>query len=907
MVSTTLAAEPATVEAAAAVLDLRKFPVIAGSKVESMRSLGMLMYEAPSASQAAYEFQRQQLVKAGWKEAPGGHHSPGNDVGQFSKQGFVLMVSASDILQDPQRAGWSHVALVNSGNVPADKLPVPPGAKPSGFFHGQAMFLTDASVADTAADARKLMLAAGWIPYGAAGGDDAPMHYFKKNGIRVLAWTSLAPAQGNKTMLRYSTELLSADLPLFPDADDPRYDDFEQSLRFSHSGDDAGPIVKYYQDALGKLGWKPMTEEPITDEGKGSRLQVFRNAANDLISVNLEQYNDHIDARVEFDTAAEVAAEDQRAKLAAAQAARARQEEARAASIAKTQSPPVDEDAVPAIPATDDLNGLLEAAEKLSGEDLGEVRKALESMPGKKPAGPGKGASTAGKGSSNKAPAGKPAGEYRVPRIADLPMPEGAGVEYERVTRMITVTSADDVQTLANFFVDRLGELGWKPSQKPLITDTSAIIKLGQGNATLTIMGRAANGGSEATLLSKGMAWDSIPESKIATRKPESPPADAPDADAAPMESETPAPAKLRYAAQISPAEQKQTGATLRTGEGTHQLAYGIAFQALDGEEMKTEILLSTKPINVAKVVALLNNGQDGADALGFDPCLRLRFDAENKLSYLFMYADGLSVNLGGQGDDKVQSSLAIVDDRAQGKAHLVEPGKLFEKEYSFTAPFDVKLITGTPGGAAPQPGATDELGAEDYSGLPVPLVSQSRSSVGSQFRKTVEVEVPASLSALVAFYRRELPSRGWKEDPAAAKISDDAAALAFAGPEGPLTVKLTKTAEGTRATIAARFPAKAQATGITPQPGKGRLILGNAGEREAVIVINGQQYKVAAGKGAENPKDGISLHVQPGNYTVSVKGAGEDQPSEKLKISAGETWGVIVSPVGGYLADQLY
>src|SRR5690606_24327786 len=203
--------------------------------------------------------------------------------------------------------------------------------------------------------------------------------------------------------------------------------------------------------------------------------------------------------------------------------------------------------------------------------------------------------------------------------------------------------------------------------------------------------------------------------------------------------------------------------------------------------------------------------------------------------------------------------------DRARGQAKLVEVGKLFDNEYTFTAPFDVQLIVGKPvdaaAGDAPAP-ATEELGAEEHDGIPYPLVTKNRSSSGSQFRKTAEATIPAPLPAVVEFYRRELAARGWKEDAKAAKIADDTATLAFASSEGTIGVTLAKQGDDTQATLAARYPAKAKAAGIEPQAGKGRLIMGNAGDQEITIVINGQPYKVAAGKGAENPKDGISLHV---------------------------------------------
>jgi hypothetical protein len=896
--STATAVEPATVDSAAKVLDLQTFPRLKEANAGAFRSLGLLMYQAPASATAAFDFQRKELTKRGWKELPGGYHDPGNHSGQFSKEGFVLTVGASAVTGEPEKKGWSEVSLVNQGNVPADKLPVPKGVKPFGFLYGEASYLTDTKVPEAAKACEKLLLDAGWVPYGAAGDEESPMMYFKKNAIRLMAWVSTAPAQDNKTMIRYTTELLSADLPAPPEVADPRYNDRDKSLRFDYPGEDTTPLVKFYQEALSKLGWKATTDTPITDDEDRTEFMIFRNQQGDLISLDMGHFTDIVRVDLEFETAAEVKENERLAK----EAAEKKLAEKKAAELAEKEQP--EEPAgveMPELPDTDDVGALLKAAEKMAKDAIGEateeVRKAT--APKKKPAPPAAGAA----------------------KVADIPMPAGAGVEYSKITKMIKVKSADDIGTLAKFFMDSLGELGWETAQNPLITDDTAIIKLERGSATLTIMGDGEDDGSEATLMTKGLVWDAVPANRAAAKtakkaKPrEVAEDDSPDAPAempaevADSDADEPKPVKLRYAAKISAADQKQTGATIRAGGKDFKLAYGVAYQAPDDDKTKTEVLLSTKPINVEKLIALLNNGQDGGDALGFDPQLKLRYDDTGKLSYLFLYADGLSVNLSGQGEDTIQAEIAINGDRAKGKAVLVMPGKLFDNEYTFTAPFDVKLIVGKAAGSepgTPQP-TTDELGAEDYDGLPVPLVTTNRSSIGSPFRKSVEATVPAALPAVVDFYRRELTKGGWKEDSQAAKVTDEGATLAFTSSEGTIGVTLARQDDKTQATLTARYPAKAKAAGIDPQAGKGRLILGNAGEKEISVVINGQPYKVAAGKGAENPKDGVSLHVLPGNYNLTIKVPGQPDKSEKMKIAIGETWGVITSPTGGYFADQVY
>ncbi|MFO1002779.1 MAG: hypothetical protein U0936_20815 [Planctomycetaceae bacterium] len=61
----------ATVEAAAKVLDLRTFALPDGVEMLGEQSLGTLAYGTSADPKAAYEFQKKQLAKLGWKELPG--------------------------------------------------------------------------------------------------------------------------------------------------------------------------------------------------------------------------------------------------------------------------------------------------------------------------------------------------------------------------------------------------------------------------------------------------------------------------------------------------------------------------------------------------------------------------------------------------------------------------------------------------------------------------------------------------------------------------------------------------------------------------------------------------------------------------------------------------------------------
>ena len=97
---------------------------------------------------------------------------------------------------------------------------------------------------------RNLFVAQGWVPYGKAGDSD----FFKQNAILATATVSSAPAQGGKTMIQYSNQLISSDIPAPPDVEDLRYVDEPPELTFATANQDA--IVDFYRKTLAGAGWK---------------------------------------------------------------------------------------------------------------------------------------------------------------------------------------------------------------------------------------------------------------------------------------------------------------------------------------------------------------------------------------------------------------------------------------------------------------------------------------------------------------------------------------------------------------------------------------------------------------------------------------------------------------------------
>jgi hypothetical protein len=316
---------PATVEQAAKVLDLSTFPLMDGAKPLESPQVANLFYLATGDVKTAFEFNRKALIGQGWKELP--------TSGMFSRSGFVVFVSVT-----PNGDGSVQVKLQNQGNVKPGKLPVPPNAKPVYVGDSTAMYETEAAVPATVDACRNLFVAQGWVPYGDAG-DSA---VFKQNAILVTATISSAPAKGGKTMIQYSNQLISADIPAPPNVEDLRFVDEPPELTFATANQDA--IVDFYRKTLAGAGWKSTMDHMVDVDEKPT--MIFRNPAKDMLTLAASGVlRSKLLFSVRFQSAAEIAERDRKIKeaapkLRAAAEAKAAQEAKEAAELAEKNKVP---------------------------------------------------------------------------------------------------------------------------------------------------------------------------------------------------------------------------------------------------------------------------------------------------------------------------------------------------------------------------------------------------------------------------------------------------------------------------------------------------------------------------------------------------------------------------------------
>ncbi len=207
----------------------------------------------------------------------------------------------------------------------------------------------------------------------------------------------------------------------------------------------------------------------------------------------------------------------------------------------------------------------------------------------------------------------------------------------------------------------------------------------------------------------------------------------------------------------------------------------------------------------------------------------------------------------------------------------------------------------------------TERLEAEDKAGFPVPKKhtmsapgTWSLKGGGAVFRRDYNALIPSDIGSVLAFYRRELTKREWKEQAEGAVIKPGNVALAFTSPEGPATLALGRKDKQTTVSLVVKNPAEAAKAGILPQPGKAKVILGNLGDSDASLKIDNKTIKVAPGTGSSKTPDGPMLDLKPGKYRYVLTIAGKPNHTGELVVGTDDSWGLMIGP-GSVLALQIY
>jgi len=310
----------------------------------------------------------------------------------------------------------------------------------------------------------------------------------------------------------------------------------------------------------------------------------------------------------------------------------------------------------------------------------------------------------------------------------------------------------------------------------------------------------------------------------------------------------------------------------------------------------------------------------DGADG-------RLEFNSSSSVRAIAAFYRGALTSQGWKEKPSIinQPNMAVMEFSKGGKSvslTAMQMGPKVRVSADGSGLVMANAKTATKSGAArakdntePAGKAVDEpLEAEADAVLPVPKQRTMR-TIGTgkmpgsdaPFRRELEASVPAGLNSVLAFYRSELGKRGWQEAAEGAIVKPDQVQLAFTSPDGPATVRLGRRNGETSVNLTQKYPAAAAKADVVPKPGQSKLMFGNIGKNEAIVSINKQTIKVAAGAGGPQSAGPPMIDLPPGKYRYTLKIAGGPVRNDQIEIGAGDTWGVMIAPSGEVLPLQMY
>jgi hypothetical protein len=103
---------------------------------------------------------------------------------------------------------------------------------------------------------------------------------------------------------------------------------------------------------------------------------------------------------------------------------------------------------------------------------------------------------------------------------SDLPFPSSVkNLTYKTLVEQITFDSELKVGSLADDIQKSFLAKGWKSTMTPLVNPKSAVLKLANKDADVTIMLRATGNTSAATLFSNNLDWSNAPKKASASKK----------------------------------------------------------------------------------------------------------------------------------------------------------------------------------------------------------------------------------------------------------------------------------------------------------------------------------------------------------------------------------------------------
>lgn len=300
--------DAATVAQAKAALDLSGKPLVQGIG-EPQTQVAFQSFQADGDAEAVAKKIDQILASRGLHQSAGASFTTEYATATYQKSGFVFNL----MVMPAGTPNTVSVNLQNLGNVDLTKLSKPEGTTELYVQPSSAMYTSSLPRDAATKKCRELLEHDGWEWFG----DTTASFFMRQNAVRLQVMCSESTAQGGKTVLQYSAQQLSSELPLIDDLVRISYADTTKRLE----GDSELPVEEFwtaYRLALEERGWKATTERPVTIDFRDHL--IFRNSKRELAELVVHSVDHLTRFDLEFKTAAQVDDEIKLADEALAQA-----------------------------------------------------------------------------------------------------------------------------------------------------------------------------------------------------------------------------------------------------------------------------------------------------------------------------------------------------------------------------------------------------------------------------------------------------------------------------------------------------------------------------------------------------------------------------------------------------------
>ncbi len=260
---------PAHVVEATDVLDLSKLPWPPGTDGANDCPT-QVSYRGPGDFAEVGRFYQDWLKSAGWTDVTTSGQAPGTLSKEYKKAGFRVRLSVN------KDETGVMVNVGHTGNFDSRWLPKPADSQDIGVnFFASTWFVSPMSVKELASFCAERLAADGWRLIDRNEQPDDVMLDFIQNGVKASARVCKSPRYPGKSMVQYGVSMARDELPVPPDAEGLKFDDYgDVSLSLS-TKQDVPATVDFVEKAMKALRWEPVAEgRQATD--KGARLRFRR-------------------------------------------------------------------------------------------------------------------------------------------------------------------------------------------------------------------------------------------------------------------------------------------------------------------------------------------------------------------------------------------------------------------------------------------------------------------------------------------------------------------------------------------------------------------------------------------------------------------------------------------------------